>query len=87
MNGVEAFFGLASSMQRSMTTYDQVSRTGAKQIWTSSLFSGLVANDRFEARRVQRTYKLAGGKIAQVAVNTHRASRFRHSMTMPLVKG
>ena len=36
---------------------------------------------------VQRTYKLAGGKIAQVAINTHPASRFRHSMTMRRVKG
>jgi GntR family transcriptional regulator len=32
-------------------------------------------------------YKLAGGKIAQVAINTHPASRFRHSMTMRRVKG
>jgi hypothetical protein len=31
---------------------------------------------------VQRTYKLAGGKIAQVAINTHPASQ-----TMRRVKG
>lgn len=36
---------------------------------------------------VQRTYKLAGGKVAQVAINTHPASRFRHAMTMRRVKG
>jgi len=36
---------------------------------------------------VQRTYKLATGKVAQVAINTHPASRFRHSMTMRRVKG
>ena len=34
-----------------------------------------------------RTYRLADGKIAQVAVNTHPASRFRHSMTMRRTKG
>ena len=39
------------------------------------------------ALEVQRTYKLATGKIAQVAINTHPASRFRHSMTMRRVKG
>lgn len=39
------------------------------------------------ALEVQRTYKLATGKIAQVAINTHPAARFRHSMTMRRVKG
>src|SRR5712671_504371 len=36
---------------------------------------------------VQRTYKLASGKIVQIAINTHPAPRFRHSMTMRRVKG
>jgi hypothetical protein len=36
---------------------------------------------------VQRTYKLVTGKIAQVAINTHPAARFRHAMTMRRVKG
>src|SRR3984893_15039063 len=35
----------------------------------------------------QRTYKLATGKVSQVAINTHPASRFRHSMTRRRVKG
>jgi len=39
------------------------------------------------ALEVQRTYRLADGRIAQVAINTHPASRFRHSMTMRRVKG
>jgi len=39
------------------------------------------------ALEVQRTYRLATGKIAQVAINTHPASRFRHAMTMRRVKG
>jgi DNA-binding GntR family transcriptional regulator len=38
------------------------------------------------ALEVQRTYRLASGKIAQIAINTHPASRFRHSMTMRRVK-
>ncbi len=36
---------------------------------------------------VQRTYKTSDGEIAQVTVNTHPASRFRHSMTMRRVRG
>jgi DNA-binding GntR family transcriptional regulator len=35
---------------------------------------------------VQRTYLLANDKIAQVAINTHPASRFRHSMAMRRVQ-
>ena len=31
---------------------------------------------------VRRTFKTAEGKIAQVTIHTHPASRFRHSMTM-----
>lgn len=36
---------------------------------------------------VRRTYRMADDKIAQVTLNTHPASRFRHSMTMRRVKG
>ena len=36
---------------------------------------------------VQRTYRLASGTIAEVAVNTHPAGRFKHAMTMRRVKG
>ena len=35
---------------------------------------------------VRRTYKVAKEKVAQVTINTHPASRFRHSMTMRRVK-
>ena len=51
------------------------------------LAEGLQVHSGATALEVQRTYKLAGGKIAQVAINTHPASRFRHSMTMRRVKG
>src|SRR5271165_2531862 len=52
-----------------------------------ALADGLKVKAGTTALEVQRTYKLATGKIAQVAINTHPASRFRHSMTMRRVKG
>jgi len=39
------------------------------------------------ALEMRRTYKLSNGDVAQVTINTHPASRFRHSMTMRRVKG
>jgi GntR family transcriptional regulator len=36
---------------------------------------------------MQRTYTTSDSEIAQVTVNTHPSSRFRHSMTMRRVKG
>src|SRR3984893_3673684 len=51
------------------------------------LAEGLQVHAGATALEVQRTYKLSGGKVAQVAINTHPASRFRHSMTMRRVKG
>lgn len=51
------------------------------------LAAGLKAKAGAMALLVQRTYRLALGRIAQVAVNTHPASRFRHAMTMRRVKG
>jgi DNA-binding GntR family transcriptional regulator len=39
------------------------------------------------AVEVRRTYKTSDGEIAQVTINTHPASRFRHSMTLRRVKG
>jgi GntR family transcriptional regulator len=37
--------------------------------------------------QVRRTYTTSDGEVAQVTVNTHPASRFRHSMTMRRVRG
>jgi GntR family transcriptional regulator len=51
------------------------------------LAAGLKTKPGAMALIVQRTYRLVSGKIAQVAVNTHPASRFRHAMTMRRVKG
>jgi GntR family transcriptional regulator len=39
------------------------------------------------ALAMQRTYRTSDGEVAQVTVNTHPASRYRHSMTMRRVKG
>ena len=52
-----------------------------------NLADGLKAKSGAIALLVQRTYRLSSGKIAQVAINTHPASRFRHVMTMRRVKG
>ncbi len=52
-----------------------------------ALAAGLKVEPGATALEVQRTYKLANDKIAQVAINTHPASRFRHSMTMRRVPG
>ena len=52
-----------------------------------ALAEGLQVQAGATVLEVQRTYRLADGRIAQVAINTHPASRFRHSMTMRRVKG
>ena len=44
-------------------------------------------SDETMALEVRRIYKLALGTTALIAINTHPASRFRHSMTMRRVKG
>jgi GntR family transcriptional regulator len=58
----------------------------AAALISAVLADGLKAKAGAMALEVQRTYKLATGKIAQVAINTHPASRFRHAMTMRRVK-
>jgi len=46
------------------------------------LAAGFKAKSGGMALIVQRTYRLASGTIAEVAVNTHPAARFKHAMTM-----
>jgi GntR family transcriptional regulator len=36
---------------------------------------------------VHRTYRTSDGELAQLTINTHPASRFRHTMTMRRVRG
>ena len=59
----------------------------AAALLSPAIAGGLKVKAGTTALEVQRTYKLATGKVAQVAINTHPASRFRHSMTMRRVKG
>src|SRR6266852_3725817 len=54
----------------------------AAALISPALAGGLKVKPGATTLEVQRAYKLAAGKIAQVAINTHPASRFRHAMTM-----
>jgi GntR family transcriptional regulator len=47
-----------------------------------ALAQGLKVEEGTAALEMRRTYRTSDGKIAQVTINTHPASRFRHSMTM-----
>ncbi len=62
---------------------------------TQDIFAALISPLRADdlkvlagtaAIEVRRTFRTADGKIAQVTVHTHPASRFRYSMTMRRVK-
>jgi DNA-binding GntR family transcriptional regulator len=59
----------------------------AAALISPALATGLKVKVGTTALEVQRTYRLATSKIAQVAINTHPASRFRHAMTMRRVRG
>lgn len=52
----------------------------------AAIAEGLRVEPKSIALKVQRTYRLASGKIALVAINTHPAERFRHSMIMRRLK-
>jgi GntR family transcriptional regulator len=52
-----------------------------------ALADGLDVEPGSPALQVQRTYTTSDGQVAQVTINTHPASRFRHSMTMRRVRG
>ncbi len=52
----------------------------------SELAARLQAPAGTAALQMQRTYTSSDGEIAQVTVNTHPSSRFRHSMTMRRVR-
>ena len=51
------------------------------------LADGLDVETGAPALQVRRTYTTSDGQVAQVTINTHPASRFRHSMTMRRIKG
>jgi GntR family transcriptional regulator len=54
---------------------------------TAELAAALNVEPGSAALEMQRTYKTSDDEIAQVTVNTHPSSRYRHSMTMRRVKG
>lgn len=51
-----------------------------------ALAQGLGVEAGTAALEMRRTYKMSDGKVAQVTLNTHPASRFRHAMTMRRVR-
>jgi GntR family transcriptional regulator len=53
----------------------------------SGLAAGLDVEAGTPALQVRRTYATSDHQVAQVTINTHPASRFRHSMTMRRMKG
>jgi GntR family transcriptional regulator len=54
---------------------------------TAALADMLEVDAGTAALEMQRTYKTSDGEVAQVTINTHPSSRYRHSMTMRRVKG
>ena len=52
-----------------------------------TLAAGLKIEAGTPALEVHRTYTTSDGEVAQLTINTHPASRFRHSMTMRRVLG
>jgi GntR family transcriptional regulator len=54
---------------------------------TPALAGGLNVEAGTPALQVRRTYTTSDGQVAQVTINVHPASRFRHSMTMRRVRG
>jgi GntR family transcriptional regulator len=59
----------------------------AAVVATPELAAGLDVDAGTPALQVRRTYTTSDGLVAQVTINTHPASRFRHSMTMRRVRG
>ena len=59
----------------------------AAVLLTPSVAQALKVDAASAALEMQRTYTTSDGDIAQVTINTHPSSRFRHAMTMRRVKG
>lgn len=74
---IEDLFG-----QNIIEVHQQISAT----LISPALAAGLKIKDGSAALEVRRTYITTSGKVAQVTINTHPASRFQHSMTMRRVK-
>jgi len=66
---------------------EEVHQEIAAVLISPALAQGLKVEAGTAALEVRRTYRTSDGGVAQVTVNTHPASRFRHSMTMRRVRG
>ena len=75
---IEDIFGLSIVEVRQEIAAVLISSTLAEQL---SVEVGIPALE------VHRTYATSDGEVAQLTINTHPASRFRHSMTMRRVRG
>jgi GntR family transcriptional regulator len=65
----------------------EVKQEIAAVLISPALAAGLDVEPGTPALEVQRTYTTSDGQVAQVTINTHPASRFRHSMTMRRLRG
>jgi GntR family transcriptional regulator len=74
---IEDLFG-----QSIMEVHQEISAV----LLSAELAQGLKVKAGTAALEMRRTYRTSDGKVAQVTLNTHPASRFRHSMTMRRVK-
>ncbi len=74
---IEDLFG-----QRIVEVHQEIAAT----LISAALAGALKVKPGTPALEFRRTYKMSNGEIAQVTINTHPASRFRHSMTMRRVK-
>ncbi|HZQ33604.1 MAG TPA: GntR family transcriptional regulator [Mycobacterium sp.] len=68
-------------------TVVEVHQQIAAVVIDADLAEGLKVEEGSAALEMQRTYKTSDGELAQVTINIHPSSRFRHSMTMRRVKG
>ncbi|CAM4467148.1 putative transcriptional regulator PhnF [Mycobacterium basiliense] len=64
----------------------EVQQEIAAVLISPAVAKGLDVEPGTPALQVQRTYTTSDGQVAQVTLNTHPASRFRHSMTMRRVR-
>ena len=74
---IEDMFGI-----NVVEVHQQISAT----LIPATMAAQLKVKEGSAALEVRRTYIAADGRIAQVTINTHPASRFQHAMTMRRVK-
>jgi len=74
---IEDLFGVSV-----VEVHQEISAVGV----SAALADLLKVDQGSAALEMRRTYTTSDGEIAQVTVNTHPSSRFRHSMTMRRVK-